>query len=84
MTRSGASYHISAGCQYYVCVCKTWVFHFFEGLKNGCVCRDRKRKRFVHESGNNEGKKRVQTESGAWISGSYKSNLYPPKHASSA
>ena len=40
-------------------------------------CRDRKKKKFVRESGRDEGKKKVKTESGTWISASYKSNLYP-------
>ena len=37
--------------------------------------RDRKRKKFVGESGK-EGQKRVKTESGTWIAASYKSNAY--------
>ncbi|KAI0241745.1 hypothetical protein LSAT2_020041 [Lamellibrachia satsuma] len=37
---------------------------------------DRKKKKFVRESGKDEGKKKVKTESGTWISASYKSNLY--------
>ena len=40
------------------------------------VCfRDRKRKKFVGETGQ-EGRKRIKTESGGWISSSYKSNAY--------
>lgn len=38
--------------------------------------RDRKKKRFVGQTGQ-EGKKKVRTESGHYISSSYKNNLYP-------
>lgn len=38
--------------------------------------RDRKKKRFVGQTGQ-EDKKKVRTESGRYISGSYKNNLYP-------
>lgn len=38
--------------------------------------RDRKKKRFVGQTGQ-EGKKKVRTESGRYISSSYKNNLYP-------
>jgi len=38
---------------------------------------DRKRKRFVHEKGENEkGPKKIKTESGVWIPASYKTNVY--------
>lgn len=38
--------------------------------------RDRKKKRFVGQTGQ-EDKKKVRTESGRYISSSYKNNLYP-------
>ena len=38
--------------------------------------RDRKRKRFVREGGKEGTKKKVKTESGAWVSSSYKSGIY--------
>lgn len=38
--------------------------------------RDRKKKRFVGQTGQEE-KKKVRTESGRYISSSYKNNLYP-------
>lgn len=38
--------------------------------------RDRKRKKFITESGEGKAKK-IKTESGNWIPASYKSNLYP-------
>ena len=38
-------------------------------------CRDRKRKKFVGETGK-EGRKKIKTESGGWISSSYKTNAY--------
>ncbi|XP_078467731.1 ATP-dependent RNA helicase DDX54-like [Lampetra planeri] len=37
---------------------------------------DRKRKRFVRDSGNKDGKKKIKTESGQYISASYKTNFY--------
>ena len=37
--------------------------------------RDRKKKKFINESGRDNVKKRVLTESGTWIKASYKSNL---------
>ncbi len=37
-------------------------------------CRDRKRKKFVGDSGNEP--KRIKTESGRWIKASYRSNIY--------
>lgn len=39
-------------------------------------CRDRKKKRFVGQSGQ-EDKKKIKTESGRYISSSYKRDLYP-------
>lgn len=39
-------------------------------------CRDRKKKRFVGQSGQ-EDKKKIKTESGRYISSSYKQDLYP-------
>jgi len=39
--------------------------------------RDRKKKRFVGQTGQEEKKKKVRTESGRYISSSYKNNLYP-------
>ena len=38
-------------------------------------CRDRKRKKFVSDTGK-EARKKLKTESGGWISSSYKSNAY--------
>ena len=40
--------------------------------------RDRKKKKFVRENEDPK-KKKIKTESGAWISASYKSNAYPFK-----
>ena len=39
-------------------------------------CRDRKKKKFVQVDSDQKNK-RVKTESGAWISASYKTNMYP-------
>lgn len=39
-------------------------------------CRDRKKKRFVGQTGQ-EDKKKIKTESGRYISSSYKRDLYP-------
>lgn len=52
-----------------------------EGATAQCHCppvsrRDRKKKRFVGQTGQ-EDKKKVRTESGRYISSSYKNNLYP-------
>lgn len=51
------------------------------GATAQCHCppvsrRDRKKKRFVGQTGQ-EDKKKVRTESGRYISSSYKNNLYP-------
>lgn len=43
---------------------------------NSISCRDRKKKRFVGQSGQ-EDKKKIKTESGRYISSSYKRDLYP-------
>lgn len=43
---------------------------------NSLFCRDRKKKRFVGQSGQ-EDKKKIKTESGRYISSSYKRDLYP-------
>lgn len=43
---------------------------------NSLSCRDRKKKRFVGQSGQ-EDKKKIKTESGRYISSSYKRDLYP-------
>ena len=40
------------------------------------VCRDRKRKRFVGQTGREANVKKIRTESGQWISASYKSKSY--------
>ena len=40
------------------------------------IHRDRKRKRFVTETGNEKNTKKVKTESGQWIKASYKSGMY--------
>ena len=39
--------------------------------------RDRKKKKFIRVDTENSKKKKIRTESGAWISASYKSNAYP-------
>lgn len=38
--------------------------------------RDRKKKKFVGKSGNQGKNKKIKTESGQWISASYKSDAY--------
>lgn len=39
-------------------------------------CRDRKKKKFVNDDQSDPKKKKIKTESGAWISASYKTDLY--------
>ena len=41
-----------------------------------CVFRDRKKKRFISSGNTEKAKKKIKTESGNWISASYKSDLY--------
>lgn len=45
-------------------------------LPHPVPCRDRKKKRFVGQTGQ-EDKKKIKTESGRFISSSYKRDLYP-------
>lgn len=45
-------------------------------MKELCVTRDRKKKRFVGETGNQGSNKKIKTESGQWINASYKSDAY--------
>ncbi len=45
-----------------------------------CIFRDRKRKKYVRDEGQNPKNKKVKTESGSWVPASYKSNLYPFKN----
>jgi len=44
--------------------------------------RDRKKKRFVGQSGNQGNNKKIKTESGQWINASYKSDAYGVSYAS--
>ena len=57
-------------CIWYVCIYVHDCIAFF------AVFRDRKRKRFVGQTGKEANVKKIKTESGQWIAASYKSRSY--------